>query len=137
MAEIMDEPEKSKELSEILAKGKKSYNEKLWNGQYYNYDSSLSSHHDSIMADQMAGQWYAKACGLPSVVPEANAYLSLKTIFHFNVKEFKDGTMGAINGMKPTGRLDETCMQSVEVWTGTTYALAGTKFLIITKIYIT
>src|SRR5690348_12934012 len=33
--------------------------------------------------------------------------------------------MGAINGMRPDGRLDKTCMQSTEVWTGTTYAIAA------------
>lgn len=33
----------------------------------------------SIMADQLAGQWYAKACGLESIVPDANAYIALRT----------------------------------------------------------
>ena len=33
-------------------------------GVYYNYDSSNSKYSDSIMADQMAGQWYLKACDL-------------------------------------------------------------------------
>lgn len=28
----------------------------LWNGQYLHYDSSSSTHHDSIMADMMAGE---------------------------------------------------------------------------------
>lgn len=76
-------------FEQILTRGKKSYEEKLWNGmlslpspvllgwhqdepllflhlgEYYNYDSSSSDHHNSIMADQLAGQWYLKACGLP------------------------------------------------------------------------
>ena len=33
--------------------------------------------------------------------------------------------MGAVNGMKPDKQLDYTCMQSIEVWTGTTYAAAA------------
>ena len=33
-------------------------------GIYYNYDSSTNKYHNSIMADQMAGQWYLKACDL-------------------------------------------------------------------------
>ena len=33
-------------------------------GKYYNYDSSNSKYHNSIMADQMAGQWYLRACDL-------------------------------------------------------------------------
>ena len=33
-------------------------------GHYYNYDSSTNKYYNSIMADQMAGQWYLKACDL-------------------------------------------------------------------------
>lgn len=33
-------------------------------GSYYNYDNSTSKYSNTIMADQMAGQWYLKACGL-------------------------------------------------------------------------
>ena len=32
-------------------------------GKYYNYDSSVSFHHDSIMSDQLAGFWYLRLCG--------------------------------------------------------------------------
>ena len=46
-----------------LSLAKKSYSEKLWNGKYYNYDSSASHHHDSIMSDQLAGFWYLRLSG--------------------------------------------------------------------------
>ena len=32
--------------------------DKLWNGSYFNYDSSGRSSSSSIQADQLAGQWY-------------------------------------------------------------------------------
>ena len=32
---------------------------------------------------------------------------------------------GAVNGMLPTGQVDQSCLQSREVWSGTTYALAA------------
>lgn len=32
--------------------------QKLWNGSYFNYDSSGGSSRSSIQADQLAGQWY-------------------------------------------------------------------------------
>jgi uncharacterized protein (DUF608 family) len=32
-------------------------------GKYYNYDSSKSLHHDSIMSDQLAGFGYLRLCG--------------------------------------------------------------------------
>ena len=37
--------------------------------------------------------------------------------------------MGAVNGMHPNGKVDETCMQSREIWTGVTYSLAATMLL--------
>jgi len=97
----------------------------LWNGTYFDYDNSGSAHQDSIMADQMAGQWYARACGLAPVVVGVQARSSLTTVFDFNVRKFADGCSGAVNGMRPDGQVDDTCMQSQEVWTGTTYSVAA------------
>ncbi len=102
---------------------KENYQQKLWNptGEYFNYDTS----DDTIMADQMAGQWYARTCGLPDIVEDSKAQKSLKKIFDWNVKKFKDGKMGAVNGMKISGIVDTSSVQSSEVWTGTTYGLAA------------
>ena len=33
-------------------------------GKYYNYDCSTGGYHDSIMADQLAGNWYLKSAGI-------------------------------------------------------------------------
>jgi hypothetical protein len=104
-----------------------AYIDKLWNGRYFNYDSSgTSSNSDSIMADMLAGHWYARLCGLPGVVPTNMALSCYETIFQYNVVKFGDGQLiGAVNGMKADGSVDNSCMQSREVWTGTTYALAA------------
>jgi non-lysosomal glucosylceramidase len=89
MALLLDEPEIAATYQTILKQGKKSFDTKLWNGQYYNYDASNNDHHNSIMADQMAGQWYARACGLNPIVPDANAYIAMQTVYQMNVKGFK------------------------------------------------
>jgi non-lysosomal glucosylceramidase len=77
------------------------------------------------MADQLAGLWYARACGLPPIVPDGHARTALATVFAFNVMKHRAGRMGAVNGMRPHGIVDATDQQSQEVWTGTTYALAA------------
>lgn len=77
------------------------------------------------MADQLAGHWYSLACGLGGVVPGAHARSALKTVFDFNVMGFEDGRLGAVNGMRPDGGLDRTGLQSMEIWTGTTFAVAA------------
>ena len=125
MADLVGEKEQAEEYRALLAKGQASYEELLWTGEYYAYDASSSRQHNSIMADQLAGQWYAKACGLPSIVPEDHARSALKKVFDFNVMQFEEGLMGAVNGMRPDGRVDTSCLQSQEVWTGTTYAVAA------------
>lgn len=124
MAKLLDSS-KVESFETVLKKGLESFHQKLWNGKYFNYDCSDNQHRDSIMADQLAGQWYAKACGLPSIVESEKAVSSLKTIYDKNFKSFKGGALGAINGMRPDGKPDNTCLQSCEVWTGTNYSLAA------------
>lgn len=125
LAKIMGEPNLAEEYLETFKKAQQVYEEKLWNGEYYNYEASGSKHQDSIMADQLAGHWYSRACGLGGVVPEAQARSALKTVFDFNVMGYENGRLGAMNGMRPDRSLDRTGMQSMEIWTGTTFAVAA------------
>ena len=125
LAETAGEMDLALEYQHMLECGKDAYEAKLWNGRYFNYDSSRSRQHDSIMADQMAGQWYARACGLKPVVNPLYARSALVTVYDWNVQRFNGGMMGAVNGMRPDGRVDRTSMQSQEVWSGTTYAAAA------------
>ncbi len=125
IADLLGRTDQAARWRGIYEKGQAAYAAKLWNGRYYNYDSSRSRQHDSIIADQLAGQWYALACGLPGVVNRHQALSALKTVFDFNVMRLHKGGTGAMNGMRPDGKIDRTSIQSQEVWTGTTYALAA------------
>lgn len=109
---------------DLFAKGQASYIKKLWNGEYFRYDTS-SEYRDDIQADQLAGQWYADMTGLGDIVPREMRRSALKKIFAFNVMKFAGGTMGAVNGMAPDGSLVKTNEQVEEVWTGTTLGLAA------------
>ncbi|XP_027330860.1 non-lysosomal glucosylceramidase isoform X2 [Abrus precatorius] len=104
----------------------KAVYEKLWNGSYFNYDSSGGSSSSSIQADQLAGQWYARACGLLPIVEEKKSRNALQMVYNNNVMKVKDGRRGAVNGMLPDGKVDMSSMQSREIWSGVTYALAAT-----------
>lgn len=110
-------------------KAKPTFEEKLWNGSYFNYDSGSSGNSKSIQADQLAGQWYTASSGLPSLFDESKIKSALRKVYDFNVMKVKGGRMGAVNGMHPNGKVDETCMQSREVWTGVTYGVAATMIL--------
>lgn len=125
MGEVVGDTERVAQYQGWLDNGKAAFESKLWTGQYYKFDAGSSPHSDSIMADQLAGQWYADATGLPPIVPPEHTETALKTIYDFNVRRFADGGMGAVNGMRPDGTVDMSSNQSQEVWTGVTYALAA------------
>jgi non-lysosomal glucosylceramidase len=105
-------------------KAQSSFVQKLWNGTYFNYDTG-SSYKDNIMADQLAGQWYANLTGLGRIVPEEDTKKALATVYKRNVLGFESGQMGAVNGIGANGELLEGNEQMHEVWTGVTYGLAS------------
>ncbi|KAE9602071.1 putative glucosylceramidase [Lupinus albus] len=104
----------------------KAVYDKLWNGSYFNYDSTGGSSSSSIQADQLAGQWYARASGLTAIVEEKKCRSAMEKIYNYNVMKVKEGKRGAVNGMLPDGKVDMSSMQSREIWSGVTYALAAT-----------
>ena len=133
-AALLGFPDDSAKYADKLKKAQSVYAE-LWNPTgYYNYDNSKSSHSDSIMADQCCGEWYIRACGLPSVLPVGRAKQALQTVFRMNVKRFgrmaqqsdKGSSLrGAVNGMRRDGSIDKSSLQSMECWAGTTFAVAS------------
>jgi non-lysosomal glucosylceramidase len=106
-------------------RGTAAFEEKLWNGRCYRFDTGGDESSDSIMADQLAGQWYADATGLGDLVPPDRIQIALRTIYEANVLGFGGGEMGAVNGTLPDGTVDLSNEQSGESWVGTTYALAA------------
>ena len=116
----------AEEYHALFLKGQAGYIKKLWNGEYFRYDTG-SEYGDNIQADQLAGQWYANLTGLGDLVPLQMQRSALQKIFDYNVMKFADGNMGAVNGIaadgKPVALKDN--QQVNEVWTGTTMGVAG------------
>jgi non-lysosomal glucosylceramidase len=120
---LADKPAATK-YHDWFAKGQKTYVEKLWNGEYFRYDTK-SEYRDDVQADQLAGQWYANMTGLGDLVPRDMQLKALKKIYDTNVMKFANGEMGAVNGIGSDGRLLDINEQVKEVWTGTTFAVAA------------
>ncbi|XP_024382229.1 uncharacterized protein [Physcomitrium patens] len=125
MADLVDDKDAATYFKGKFNQARDVYERKLWNGEYFNYDSGTSSNSNSVQADQLAGQWYAWASGLPPLFDDYKARSALQKVFDFNVMKVKGGKWGAANGMHPNGKVDETCMQSREIWTGVTYAASA------------
>ena len=108
--------------------GRHAFEHKLWRegtDGYYAYDGGSAVSSDSVMADMLAGQWYADLTGLGDLVDPTRVTRALRTIHARNVVDFGDGLLGAVNGMHPDGTVDTSSEQSQEVWTGTSYGLSA------------
>ncbi|HEY3164511.1 MAG TPA: non-lysosomal glucosylceramidase [Candidatus Limnocylindrales bacterium] len=117
--------ERATEWEAWFERGQVAFDRRLWRRDHYAYDDGGGPSSDTIMADQLAGQWYADATGLGDVLPADRVDAALRTVHRMNVCGFGGGRMGAVNGVRPDGSVDESSEQSAEVWVGTTYALAA------------
>ncbi|KAF7706599.1 non-lysosomal glucosylceramidase [Silurus meridionalis] len=130
MARLLKSDSVYERYRDVLNRGSAAFDKLLWNGKYYNYDSSGRSMSNSVMSDQCAGQWFLRASGLGDdefeVFPKEKILTALKTVFDLNVMSFAKGEMGAVNGMRPEGVPDRSSVQSDEVWVGVVYGLAAT-----------
>jgi non-lysosomal glucosylceramidase len=125
MARAVGEDQRATEWDTAFARARKAFVERLWNGRSFDYDAGGGASSDSVMADQLVGQWYADVCGLGELVPDAHVQSALGRVYELNVEDFGDGRLGAVNGMRPDRTVDRSSEQSQEVWTGTSYALAA------------
>jgi non-lysosomal glucosylceramidase len=125
LGEIVGDMTRVERFGRLLDRGSAAFEARLWNGRCYRFDASGEASSDSVMADQLAGQWYADATGLGDLVSPERIRTALRTIYESNVLAFGGGDMGAVNGIRPDGSVDESTEQSPESWTGTTYGLAA------------
>jgi non-lysosomal glucosylceramidase len=119
MAVMRGDDQAAAKYAADLERARTTYEDTLWNGTYYDYDETS----DAIMADQLAGEWYARITGIPTL-PDDQVDSALNAIYDNNVLRFNGGQMGAVNGMTPAGKAVNT-EQGREVWGGTTYMLAA------------
>lgn len=124
IAHVLGDKAAADKYHDLFALSQASYIKKLWNGEYFRYDTQ-SEYRDNIQADQLAGQWYATITGLGDIVPPDMQRKTLKKIFDFNVMKFGKGEMGAVNGIAADGRIIKTNEQVQEVWGGTTFSVAA------------
>ena len=124
IARVLNDSTAQGKYHDLFERSQASYIRKLWNGEYFRYDTE-SEYRDDIQADQLAGQWYAHMTGLGDVIPMEMQRKALKKIFDYNVMKFANGEMGAVNGMAPDGTIITSNEQVQEVWTGTTFSVAA------------
>lgn len=131
LGEILDSPLNEPPIEEAIAtfqtwleQSRPVYQEKLWNGQYYQLDSESGS--DVVMADQLCGQFYARLLNLPDIVPSEHALTALQTVYEACFLKFHNGQIGAANGVKSDGSPENPdATHPLEIWTGINFGLAA------------
>ena len=125
IAEKMNDADRQKKWLSLLGKGQKSLEEKLWNGSYYNLWCDEKQTDQSLMTDQLDGEWFLRTAGIGGIFDDERVAAVLKLIFSKNF----DREAGLINASCPEGRNTslftyKNC-QAEAVWTGIGYAFAA------------
>ena len=125
IAERVGEKSYADKWNSILEKGKSALEEKLWNGEYYNLWKNNDVTDESLMTDQLDGEWFLRMTGLSGNIPDERVSAVVDFIFRNNF----DAEQGLINATVPEGRKTtihtyKNC-QEIAVWTGIGYAFAA------------
>lgn len=125
IADKLNEKAYADKWAEILEKGKNALEEKLFNGEYYNLWRNGDEIDESLMTDQLDGEWFLRMTGLEGNIPDKRVASVLDVIFRYNF----DPEQGLLNATVPENRKTsihtyKNC-QTIAVWTGIGYAFAA------------
>jgi uncharacterized protein (DUF608 family) len=106
-------------------KGSRTLEKKLWNGQYYLLynDPGTGRRSDTLLSNQLAGQWIAWLHGLPAVFSVDRAKHVLETVKRMAMPAT---TVGILNAVRPDGTIDPDNEQSREIFPGENMVIAMT-----------
>ncbi len=125
IAEKMNDNDRIKKWNYILEKGKESLEEKLWNGEYYNLWINNNESDESLMTDQLDGEWFLRMTGLSGNLSDERIRKVLSIIFRENFDReqgLKNATVPKLR--KTTIHTYKNC-QTEAVWTGIGYAFSA------------
>lgn len=116
MAELEGDQDQARKWREMLTRGQKSYEEKLWTGEFYRTynDPATGRRNDSCLAAQLSGIWCTRVLGLDDALPKDHIDTALDSIAKLNLPAspygmvdavYRDGTLcveGAGSGIADT-----------------------------------
>ena len=125
IAQRMNDNDRADYWNSILEKGKISLEEKLWNGEYYNLWKNDTETDESLMSDQLDGEWFLRMMGIDGNISDDRVRDVVKFIFQRNFDN-EAGLVNATcqNGRKTTIHTYKNC-QTEAVWTGIGYAFSA------------
>ena len=125
MADETGDSANAENWRELLKKGLASLETRLWNGVYYDLWRSGDERDETLMTDQLDGEWFLRAAGIGGIMPDGRIRDVLRVILLHNF----DPDGGLINASCPEGRrttlFSHKNCQTEAVWTGIGYATAA------------
>lgn len=124
-AEKMGDTQSAKRWKELLEKGQKSFEEKLWNGEYYRLyeDPEHGRRSETCLSAQLNGVFAARVLGLDNPLPEERIHASLDATMRLNqaISPF-----GMMNGVTRDGKPELWKRHAQSCFTGANFACAMT-----------
>ena len=125
IADEMDDAVRAGAWRSLLKKGLEFLEKRLWNGAYYDLWRTDEEKDESLMTDQLDGEWFLRAAGIGGNLSDARIRSVLRVILDHNFEP----DSGLINASCPQGRhttffTHRNC-QTEAVWTGIGYLTAA------------
>jgi len=123
MAKAMNDSDFAAECADWLARGKKAYQDKLWNGEYYRlwHDPENTSGEgpdcDVSLGNQLMAQWCIKITGVPDILPGDQVQSALGAVERLNMGATEHGLVNGVNpdGSRYISKPDSDADQVVEI----------------------
>ena len=125
LAKDLGEQDQEKQWADLLDKASKSFESRLWNGEYFNLWVSDTGKDECCMSDQLSGEWYSGLMGIGHSVPRERIIAAMQAVHKNNF----DPESGLRNATYPKGKVPrfktQQNFQAVGNWTGIEYANAS------------
>ncbi len=130
-AEVMGDKQTKRLSDEILQKGRRLMDDKLWNGKYYMLSNDYmgeKGEDQGVLTDQLVGQWMAYQSGLGSLLDPEKVHSALQQVMAYSyIRDFglRNCTWPATPDLFPIQHSDLWVDQANTCWTGVELAFAS------------
>jgi uncharacterized protein (DUF608 family) len=124
IAHAMKNPDAAQRWSDQLAKASASFDQKLFNGDYYSLWVDGNTRDELCMTDQISGEWFTSLIGLPVTISENNLKSAIDNIFKNNF----NSEFGLHNATAPKRGADLLALNNLQaggLWSGIEFAFAS------------
>jgi len=98
MAELAGDRARADQWRQVLEKGRKTYEQKLWTGSFYRtyLDTATGRRNDACFSAQLSGVWCTRVLGLEDPLPKERIHKALDSITRLNVPASRFGMVDAV-----------------------------------------